>query len=281
MRINFTFFPALLFSSVALAAQPSAPAAPVTIYASGADVTSPQLLPSTAARSYTAVNCRADEDGTATFSLIIDSTGQPRNVYFLAPIGDDLDLIALREVLTDRFTPGQRAGQPAAVAASLDVKLHACLAERKNAQGKTQNILELTSAPVQELKPPLNPPQQAILVSGSGVSTNAADPESGIEKLGGDVTAPIPFPPTPSAMQSAFTLLRGGQYKVSIVVNRYGLPERLKIVDAEMPGREAEVAAIFRLYRWKPAMKDGVPVPVRIETSTKGMMASGGTGRRR
>jgi hypothetical protein len=212
--------------------------------------------------------------------LIVDSSGQPRNIYFLNPIGDDLDLIALREVITDRFNPGKNAGQPVATAASLQVKLHACLAERKDARGKSQNVLELTSAPGQDLEPPVDPPQQAVMVSGPGLSTNASDPDAGIQNVGGNITAPVQYPQNPAAMQQVRMVLGSGQYKVSIVVDRYGLPERLRIVSAERPGREPEIAAVFRLYRWKPAMEDGVPVPVRIETGLD-QAGSGGSGRRR
>lgn len=273
-----TILPALLLFTPALFAQPDTPAAPVPIYTSGANVTAPQLLPSTMPRAYSELGCRSDEDGTATFALIVDAAGQPRNIYFLNPIGDDLDLIALKEVLSDRFTPGKRAGQPVAVAASVDVKLHSCLAERKDEHGKSQNLLQLTSAPEQELKPAVDAPQQAVLVSGSGLAPNS---EAGIDNVGGEVAAPVRFHPSPGQMQEARLLLRDGQYKVSIVVDRYGLPERLRIVDAEMPHMEQQVAAVFRLCRWKPAMKNGVPIPVRIETGLDQDASMQGGGRRR
>lgn len=279
MRRLSILLPFLLVFPAASLAQPDAPTAPQTIYTPGADVTAPQLLASTSTRAYSEASCRSDDDGTATFSVIVDATGQPRNVYFLAPIGDDLDLIALKEVLGVRFTPGKRAGQPVAVAAAVDVKLHACLAERKDEHGKTQNVLQLTAAPVEELKPAVDPPQQAILVSGSGLSNNPADPDAGIEKVGGDVTGPQ-YVPTSAAMQQRQNLLGGGRYIVSVVVDRYGLPERLRILDAEMPGKEQQVAAVFRLYRWKPAMKGGVPVPVRIEAGTNEAQPAA-SGRRR
>lgn len=276
MRHLSIFTSLLCVFSAASIAQSVAPGTPQTIYTPGADVTAPQLQPSTTAHSFSEVGCRSDEDGTATFSLIVDATGQPRNVYFLNPIGDDLDLIALKEVLADRFAPGTHAGQPVAVAASVDVKLHSCLAERKDEHGRTQNVLQLTAAPVQELKPAVEPPSQAVLVSGSGVTNNAADPDAGIEKVGGNVTAPVRFPPSPGQMHEAGVLLRGGRYKVSIIVDRYGLPERLRIMDAEMPNMEQQVAAVFRLCRFRPAMKDGLPVPVRIETGLDQGAAAGG-----
>jgi hypothetical protein len=280
MRPSTIVFPTLLLGCAVLIAQANVSNAPVKIYALESDVTSPQLLPPSSPHSYTSEGCRSDDDGTATFSLIVDAGGQPRNIYFLNPIGDDLDLIALREVITDRFNPGKSAGQPVAVAASLQVKLHACLAERKDAHGKSQNVLELTSAPEQQLEPPVDPPQQAALVSGSGLSTNSSDPDAGIQKLGGDVTAPVRFRAAPATMRQAYTLLGNGQYKVSVVVDRYGLPERMRIVEAERPGREQEIAAVFRLLRFKPAMKLGVPVPVRIEVSLEQASGISASGRR-
>jgi len=277
MRPFWMFFPALFLASVAVVAQPDAPGTPVTIYAGGADVTQPQLLPLVASPSYSSANCHYADDGTATFSLIVDSNGQPRNIYFLSPIGDDLDLIALKEVTTDRFSPGKRGDQPVAVAASLQVKLHACLAERKDARGKTQNVLELTSAPEQQLQPPVDPPQQTVLVAGSGLLANSSDPDGGIEKPGADVKPPVQFPPTKSTIENLTQALGRGAYKVSVVVDQFGLPQRLKVIDAELPDREQTLAGILRLYRWKPAFKNGAPVPYRIEVKIgAGSDAAGG-----
>jgi hypothetical protein len=263
MRALILVLPILFLSCPFLIAQADATNAPVRIYASGQDVTLPQLLASP--QGYPLGNCRPDMDGILTFSLIVDASGQPRNIYFLSPIGDDLDLIALRQVIADRFTPGMSAGQPVAVAVSLEMKLHACLAQRKDAGGKTQQVLELTSLPTQELKLPVNPPQQAVLVSGSGLSANPADPDAGIEKVGGDVKPPIHFEPAESLFREQRAALGRGDYKVSLVVDRYGLPERLKIIESAMPGREQAIASTFRLHRWKPAMKDGEPVPSRVQ----------------
>lgn len=251
-------------------AQAPQPDTPVSIYTAGSDVTSPQLLPSTLPHTYAMGNCRANEDGAITFSLIVDAAGQPRNIYFLQPNGDDLDLIALREVIGDRFTPGARAGAPVAIAASVQITLHACLAEQKDARGKTQDVLQLVSAPVQEIKPPVDPPKQAVLVSGTGVSNNPSDPISDVKKLEPGIAKPVAFPPSNFALSQGRILLGPGRYKVSIVVDRYGLPERLKILDAELPGREQQIAAFFRLFRWNPALKDGAPVPVRVEATNVG-----------
>jgi len=256
----FTFLPAP-------AQTQSASDSPVPIYAAGPDIAVPQLLAPTAPHAYSAAGCRTEEQGAATFSVIVDPAGQPRNVYFLNPIGDDLDLIALREVLNDRFRPGARASQPVAVAASITVSLHACLVERKDEHGKSQTVLELALAPVQELKPPVDPPKQAVLVSGSGLSTNPSDPDAGIQQVGPGITAPVFFASSPTQSAQAETLLHGGVFKTSVVVDRFGLPERLKILDAEMPGYDQQVASVIRLYRWKPALKDGVPVPVRINVT--------------
>lgn len=260
-RLLAVLLPAALGAALP-AQQPSQPP-PVNIYTPGPGIAAPQLLPSAIPHTYANGNCRVQEDGTATFAVIVDATGQPRNIYFQNPIGDDLDLIALKEVLGDRFKPGAQGSAPVAVATSIAVTLHTCLTETKNAQGKSQDVLELSSAPVQELKPPVDPPRQALLVSGSGLSANPADPEAGIvENPAGDVMPPVQFPPTKTTLAEASRLLRG-QYKVSVVVDRYGLPQRLRILDAELPGQEHAIAGIVRLFRWKPAMKDGAPVPAR------------------
>jgi Gram-negative bacterial TonB protein C-terminal len=84
-------------------------------------------------------------------------------------------------------------------------------------------------------------------------------------KIGEDIKAPIPFAPTDATKMLVRRFLDGADCKVSVVVDRYGMPSRLRILDAGQPGHEQPVASIVRLWRFKPAMRNNEPVPVRIE----------------
>jgi hypothetical protein len=254
----------ILLSASILTAQ-SAPGTPVKIYIAGPGVTAPELLPHTASHPYVSDHCKGEEQGNVVFSLIVDLNGEPRNIFFLNPVGDDLDLLALRAVIEDRFKPGTQNGSPVPVAESIEVLVRTCLKDEKQADGKEQMILHLAAEPQQHLKPPVDPPQQVALVSGTGLSTNPANPDEGILKIGEDIKAPIPFAPTDATKMLVRRFLDGADYKVSVVVDRYGMPSRLRILDAGQPGHEQPVASIVRLWRFKPAMRNNEPVPVRIE----------------
>ncbi len=254
----------ILFSTSVLIAQ-TAPGDPVKIYTAGSNVTAPELLPLAVSRQYVSDHCKGEQQGDVMFSLIVDANGEPRNIFFLNPIGDDLDLLALKTVIDDRFKPGTQNGSPVPIAESIDVSVRTCLKDEKQPNGKQQTILHLASEPQQHLKPPVDPPQQVVLVTGTGLSANPSDPDEGTLKVGGDITAPFPFRTPDSTRMLARRFLGDADYKVSVVVDRYGMPSRLKIIDAGQPGHEQQVASLVRLWRFKPAMRKNEPVPARTE----------------
>jgi hypothetical protein len=240
---------------------------PVKIYTAGPGITAPELLPHTAPEQFVADHCNGDQQGKISFSLIVNASGEPRNIFFLQPLGTDLDVLALKHVTDDRFKPGILNGLPVAVAESLDVSLRTCLRDEKDEHGQKHMVLHLAAEPEQELKPPVDPPQQVVLVSGNGVTATPDDPNPLVYKVGGDVKQPHTFPPSADEMRFARGLLDLGDYKVSVLVDRNGMPSSLRILDAAQPGREQQVAGIVRLWRFKPAMVNGQPVPTRIEIS--------------
>jgi len=258
----------ILFSTSLLAAQ-TAPGDPVKIYTAGPNVTAPELLPLAVSRQYVSDHCKGEQQGDVMFSLIVDANGEPRNIFFLNPIGDDLDLLALKAVNDDRFKPGTQNGSPVPIAESIDVSVRTCLKDEKQPDGKTQTILHLASEPQQHLKPPVDPPQQVVLVTGTGVTPTPEEPNPLVFKVGGQVKAPHSFPPSPNAMAFARRLLDLGDYKVSVLVDRNGMPSSIRILDSAQPGKEQQIAAIMRSWRFKPAMLNGQPVPARVEVSLR------------
>ncbi|HMG85430.1 MAG TPA: energy transducer TonB [Terracidiphilus sp.] len=258
----------ILLAPSFLAAQ-TAQSDPVKIYTSGPGVTAPELLPHQMSDPYVSDHCTGDQQGKISFSLIVDAGGTPRNIFFLQPLGNDLDVLALRHVAEDRFKPGTLNGQPVAVAGSLDVSMRTCLRDEKDAHSQKRMVLHLAAEPEQELKPPIDPPQQVVLVSGNGVTPNPEEPNPLVYKVGGDVKAPHTFPPSADAMAFARGLLDLGDYKVSVLVDRNGMPESIRILDTAQPGREQQVAGIMRTWRFKPAMLNGQPVPARVEISLR------------
>jgi hypothetical protein len=256
----------ILLSTSLLTAQ-SAPGNPVKIYTIGPGITTPELLPRVASEPYVSDHCSGDAQGTASFSVIVNAAGEPRNIYFLRPLGSDLDVLALKRVTEDRFKPGSLNGTPVAVALSLDVSVRTCLRDEKDAHGQTRMVLHLAAEPEQQLKPPVDPPQQVVLVSGNGVTPTPDEPNPLVYKVGGDVKPPHYFPPSADEMRFARGLPDLGDYKVSVLVDRNGMPSSIRILDSAQPGREQQVARIMSVWRFTPAMLNGEPVPARTEVS--------------
>jgi hypothetical protein len=268
MKLQSALRISVLFAASALSAQtPQTPSQgdPIKIYTPGPGVTTPELLPLTVSHQYVSDHCKGEQQGNVVFSLIIDAKGEPRNIYFLNPIGDDLDVLALKAVIEDRFKPGTQNGSPVPIAESIDVSVRTCLKDEKQVDGKQQTILHLAAEPQQHLKSPVDPPRQVVLVSGSGLSANPSNPDEGILQIGGNIDAPIAFETTDATRTLVRRFLGDADYKVSVVVDRYGLPSRLRIIDAGQPGHEQQVASVVRLWRFKPAMRNNEPVPARTE----------------
>ena len=83
----------------------------VKVYAAGPGVTSPQLLSTTPIRIDSG-KCKKKMDSKVIFSVLVDSLGQPRNLMFLQPLGNEMDKFALQVASSDRFTPGTHDGAP-------------------------------------------------------------------------------------------------------------------------------------------------------------------------
>ncbi len=67
---------------------------------------------------------RAKYQGTGVVSLVVDETGQPRNIQILQPLGMGLDWKAVEAVSKWQFDPGMKDGEPVAVEIAVEVNFH-------------------------------------------------------------------------------------------------------------------------------------------------------------
>lgn len=255
---------------------PSAPSqlldmqpAHVKVYAVGPGVTAPELLPLDVPPIPSA-KCKKKADGIVILSVIVDATGQPRNLMFFHPVGTDLDKFALQIAAADRFKPGTSGGAPVAVAQLLDVIMQSCVDEKKDDAGKKTYQVRLLSQPVQKFAPLLQPPEEAVLAS---ASSNLNDPDSAAVhdfRVGSGVSAPVLLM---SAEAEFSDDARRAKYEgicmISLVVDAHGMPQNVHIVKPLDYGLSEKAIEAVNKYRFRPAMKDGMPVPARMNVEVR------------
>jgi TonB family protein len=237
----------------------------VKVYSVGPGVTAPELLPLNLP-PLPAEKCKQKAGGKVGLSLLVDSEGQSRNIMFLHPLGTETDELALQIAGADRFSPGIRDGKPVVVAESLDVRIKSCLVESKDNDGKKINIEKLRSAPEQELATLSNPPDEAILTSGAISWDKATDLLSPPEQIRRTIKAPVPILQSEAMYTDAARKAKiNGSCRISLIVDPQGMPQNLHVLRGLDPGLDQNALYAVGRYRFKPAMRDGEPIPVRLE----------------
>ena len=105
--------------------------------------------------------------------------GIPRYVFLLRPIGNNLDKVAIYIANADRFNPGTRNGQPAAVAVTIKASIQSCIEEKNDEHGQEGPLPPApfyASAQVDLQKPPL---KNATAALSEPIHNSATRPFSG------------------------------------------------------------------------------------------------------
>jgi TonB family protein len=243
-----------------------AQSAKVKVYAAGSDVTAPELLPANLP-PIPDEKCkkRQETDGTVMLSVIVDAAGHPRNLMFFHPVGTDLDKLALQIAAADRFKPGTSNGAPVAIAQLLYVIMQACVEQKKDDTGNKTYSLRLMSEPKQKLEVLPEPPKEAVLTSGDPVWNELSRNIPRIYRVGGSVSAPVLLNQVEAEFSNA---ARKAKYQgvciVSLVIDVHGMPQNVQVVRPLDYGLNEKAIEAVNRYRFKPAMKNGVPVPVMM-----------------
>ena len=228
--------------------------AKVMIYTEGPGVTAPELLPLNLP-PISDEKCKKKVNAAVMLSTYIDAAGVPNNITLLQSNDSELDELALKTVAADRFKPGTYNGAPVAVAESIEVILRVCLEEKTDTSGKKTAQLRLLLQPEQKFAPLDMPLMEAVLTPG------AISPL----KIVKGVTPPVPLNNiaaefSDEARRAGFQ----GVVVVSIVVDAQGMPHNPRVVRSVGMGLDEKAIEAVKKYRFKPAMKDGMPVPVMI-----------------
>ena len=87
----------------------------------------------------------------------------------------------------------------------------------------------------------------------------------GVYRPGGGVSNPIPiFTPDPDFSDEARRAKYQGLCLISLIVDAQGNPQNVRVARALGMGLDEKALEAVRQYKFKPAMKDGKPVPVMI-----------------
>ena len=261
---------ALLAASFAAAQQAAPPTPPVandqpvtlTAYYAGPGVSAPELIPITLNDLFTG-HCKK-LDGTAVLSAIIDAKGTPHDVFFIQPIGNDLDKLALAVVETDRFKPGSHDGSPAAVVISAKVKLSGCIEQENNETGQKSFMLRLRSVPDQAFdlqQPPFKDATLTLSDRPSQPSGKLAQPLNRVSAaIAPAVIKRVEAHYSDAARREKIT----GTCLISLIVDAHGMPQNQRVAYSLEPSLDQNAMYAISQYRFKPAMLNGIPVPVMI-----------------
>lgn len=223
----------------------------VKVYTPGKDVAAPELLPSDFSQSI-ADNCEQNSSGEIEFHFIVDANGMPANIQFAAPDTSDMNMSALmfRIMRQDRFKPATMNGSPVAAGQTVKIKLNTCMATVTTPRGETAQRLRLRQPPEQHFSEWPQAPAETILYP-------AQPPRTSID------SQPVPTSTVePQFSSQARRDKIQGTCTIQFIVDADGLPQEPIVIKPLGHGLDQKALEAVRQYRFKPAMKDGQPVPV-------------------
>lgn len=271
-------FASAIFASLAagsITAQQSARPAPLPLpiaqpagsiaYYAGPGVTVPELLPFAPAEPVSG-HCKKF-DGTVVLSAVVDANGVPHNIYFLSPLANDLDKLALNVATFDRFRPGSRDGNPVPVVISVKEKLSACIEKNKDETGREISLVRLRSVPVQDLEllqPPRPGATLTFIIDDSPLQLPKA-PVALPSRVFSDISAPQVLKSVEARYSdSARATKLQGVCLITLIVDVHGMPQSIKLSKSLEPGLDQNALYAISHYRFTPAMKYGTPIPVQV-----------------
>lgn len=232
--------------------------APSTVYYNGPEVAPPVLIPFEfqAPRTH---HCKKIQ-GTPMLSAIVDVHGVPSGFSVLRSAGPALDRAAIAYLAAERFKPGTHFSLPVPVAIEVELEMKACERTAASLDGESSLQADLRAQPAQTLEVLPRPVPQLAATPWHDL------PRSNLERVGRNgVSAPVPLNTSVAAFTDAARRAHiQGICLIQLIVNTQGLPESPRVIRSIDPGLDRNALQAVMQYRFKPAMKDGQPVPVMI-----------------
>jgi TonB family protein len=246
-----------------------APDAPhVKVYAVGNEVSAPTPLSDIPLKN-SASPCKRKLKGKVEVAFIVDAAGEPRNLYSLRGLGSDLDKMALVWVGQKRFKPGLRDGSPVAVGQSVEMKLEGCYFDAER-DGQRKQMFRLVAVPEQKFSAFTDQPDDVVLAPGVGSLQPSSDDLPRVERIDEGVTEPrLIYSVEAAYSEQARKAKAEGTCVISLIVDAHGMPQGVHVSRALGLDLDEKAVEAVRQYRFKPAMKNGQPVAVKISVEVR------------
>jgi TonB family protein len=200
-------------------------------------------------------DCRGKKvGGEVSFSFVVDSGGHPRNVVFERALANEVDLVALKIMLSSRFHPAILDGSPVAVGRSAKIRLEVCAEQVADQSGKTTSTFRLHSKPEEKFESWRHSPAQANL------APIVMPPDVHADSWSSGLTPPkaLMHPSPPDAKGHS------GTFSFKVLVDEHGVPQDLQVLKSTDSSLLSQVVQCMNNMRFKPATKNGMPVPAHI-----------------
>jgi TonB family protein len=230
----------------------------VKVYIPGNDVTAPEPIP----RDYSSMlvsSCERTQSVKTELKLIVDATGSPKDVTADDSGDPSVALLLFQWMKTVRFKPALWNGNPVAAGISDHIQVVVCYAKESDAEGKTITRLHLYSAPIEKFSPWKDAPAELPIY----MTRESSQSDEKTEHIGKSVTPPVAvYTVNPKYSDEARSKNVQGTCLLQIIVDAKGITQNPRIVKPIGYGLDEMAIDAVKQYRFKPATKDGKPVPV-------------------
>lgn len=198
----------------------------------GSYAMSPQIIAPRISQAVPAVYPQADADGNALsgscmLSMVVGANGVPVNIHVIESAGDAMDNAAIDAIKQSKFEPGILNKQPVAVRVQARV------------------VFSTDRSPV-------IPALLVPMFRNSGGSRDYDQPPALIHREDAEFSD--------EARRDRIS----GVVVISLLVGTDGLPTDLHVVKSVGAGLDEKALDAVSKYRFKPATKDGNPVPAKL-----------------
>jgi TonB family protein len=240
-----------------------------SIYIVGGEVSAPKLV-SVDAKVVAPDTCKDKVEGHVSYQFVLDKAGIPRDLGFVQSDEFKLNDLARGILLSERFQPALKAGEPVAVSFVAILTLNGCQVETQDDRGNKVKAFRAIEKPGQKIVPFTLNPEDARWALGY------SDPDKPIDggvliprsSKGHGVSPPIPLNNVEAEFSDEAKKQHiNGIVIVTTVVDTTEMPRDIRVIRPCGYGLDEEAIKAVHKYRFKPAMEGGHPVamPISVE----------------